>query len=98
MQHTLWWLDTNALEERGVTQRKLDQFTNLSELLAHTTDIIVANVVEPLLIVALDGVALAVDDGVGSDDAVRRRIGLDNLELHSTHATTNQEIVTCKIV
>lgn len=36
-----------------------------------------------------DGLSLAVDDGVGGDDAVRGRVQLANLELDGPHATAN---------
>ena len=34
------------------------------------------------------------DHGVWCHDAVRRRVGLDHLELHRSHTTSNQEDVT----
>lgn len=39
----LGWLDTNSLEQHRVPQGQLHQLTNLSQLLAHTTNVIVAN-------------------------------------------------------
>jgi hypothetical protein len=93
--HTLRRLDTNGLEQRGVAQRKLDQLANLGELLADATDVIVADIVQTVLVVALDRVALAVNDGIRSNDAIRQRIGLHDLELHSAHTTTHQEEIAC---
>ena len=40
---------------------------------------------------APDGLSLAVDLGVRSHYAVRRRVGLHHLELHAPHAATDQE-------
>jgi hypothetical protein len=73
-------------------ERQLDHFADLSHLLAATTDIIVADLVEVvLLLIALDGLALAVDDGVLSHNAVLRRVDLDDLELDLPHAATHDE-------
>lgn len=51
-------------------------------MLAAASDIIVTDIGQvALFIFTLDGLALGVNDGVLSDDAVLGRIGLDNLEL-----------------
>ena len=62
-------------EKRRQTKR------NLSELLSDTTDVIVANVVKPLFIFALNRLALAENDSVWSHDTEVARIGLDNLSM-----------------
>eukprot|EP00967_Tisochrysis_lutea_P005976 scaffold7040_cov31-Tisochrysis_lutea.AAC.2 len=76
-----------------MAQGKLDEFTDIGQLLAHATDIVVANVVLGLLIIALDWLALTVDDGIRSDNAILGRIRLYNLEFDSTHTSTNKEQV-----
>eukprot|EP00760_Papus_ankaliazontas_P010164 PhM_4_TR14214/c0_g1_i1/m.15161 len=90
-QNTARGLDTNGLEELRVTDRELNHLTNLSELLAAATDVVVANFVELLLVLALDGVAFTVDHCVGGNDAVRRGVHFDDFELNGTHASTHQE-------
>lgn len=42
-QDALWGLDSDGLEEHGVPQWQLHQLSDLGKLLAHTTDIVVAN-------------------------------------------------------
>ena len=45
---------------------------------------------------ALDGLALAEDDGVGRDDAVRSGLRLHHLELHGVHRLTDSvRALTC---
>ena len=80
-------LDTDGLEQGRVAQGQLNQLANLRELLAAAADVVVADVVHLLFILAVDGVALAVNDGVWRDDAARLRVGLDHLELDLAHAT-----------
>lgn len=88
-------LDTDGLEELGMTERQLDQFTDLSHLLAATTDIVVTNLVEvTLLILALDGLALAVNNCVLGNNAVLWRVDLHNLKLDLSHTTSYCEQVT----
>jgi hypothetical protein len=45
--------NTNGLEELRMTERQLDQFTDLSHLLAASTNIIVANLVEVALLTVI---------------------------------------------
>jgi hypothetical protein len=88
-------LDTDRLEELGMSQRQLDKLTDLSHLLANTTNVVVADLVEvTLLVLALDGLTFAVDDGVLCDDAKLWGIHLDNLELDLSHATSACEEIT----
>jgi hypothetical protein len=86
-------LDPERLEEGGVPERELDHFSDLRHLLAAAADVVVPDVVHLLFVLALDGIPLAVDDGVGSDDAVRRRVGLDDLELDGVHRRPDQKEV-----
>ena len=75
----LWRLDADRLEQHRVAQRQLDELADLRHLLAHAADVVVADLVELLLVLALDRLALAKDLGVGRDDAVLGRVGLDDL-------------------
>ncbi len=80
------------LEELRVTEGQLNHLTNLGHLLSAAADIVVANLVEVvLLLVALDRLALAVDDGILGDNAVLWRIHLHHLELDLPHAATDDE-------
>mmetsp|Transcript_7901 Transcript_7901/g.20402 ORF Transcript_7901/g.20402 Transcript_7901/m.20402 type:complete len:258 (+) Transcript_7901:1975-2748(+) len=76
-----------------MAQRKLDELANLCHLLAHATNVVVANVVELFLILAYDGLTLAVDLGVRRDDAILSGIRLDHLELDAAHTATHHEQV-----
>lgn len=48
---------------------------------------------------ALEGIAVAVNDGVGRHNAVLLfgRVNLHNLELHWTKAGAHNEVITCRI-
>jgi hypothetical protein len=73
---------------------QLNHFPDLSHLLAATTNVIVADLIQiVLLLVTLDGLALAVDDGVLSDDAVLGGVDLDDFELYLPHAAAHDEQV-----
>lgn len=88
-------LDTNGLEELGVAKGQFDKLTDLSHLFPATTNVIVTDLVEVvLLILALNGLALAVDDGVLRYNTVLWGIHLDNLEFYLPHTTTYCEQVT----
>jgi hypothetical protein len=63
-------LDADGLEELRVTKWQLDKLPDLRQLLAHPADVIVADVIEPLLVFALDGLTLAEDLHVVDDDAL----------------------------
>jgi hypothetical protein len=77
-----------------MAERKLNHFSDLGHLLAAATNVIISNFVKVvLLLVSLDGLALAVDDGILCDDTELWRVDLDNLELHLSHATTDNEKV-----
>ena len=71
-----------------MAEGELDHLPDLGHLLPASAD-----VVGPLLVLSLDGIALAVDDGIGSHDAVGARIGLHDLELHRMHGGADQEEV-----
>jgi hypothetical protein len=86
-------LDADGLEERRVAQRQLDELADLRELLAAAADVVIADVVHRLFVLAVDRVALAVDDGVRRDDAARLRVGLNDLELDLAHAALAGEEV-----
>jgi hypothetical protein len=78
-----------------MTERQLDQFTNLSHLLAASTNIIIANLVEvSLLVLSLDGLTLAVNNCVLGNNAVLRRVNLHNLKFDLSHTTSYCEQVT----
>ncbi|KAJ6261999.1 LOW QUALITY PROTEIN: hypothetical protein Dda_2800 [Drechslerella dactyloides] len=64
----------------------------LRHLLSAATDIVVPNVVKvALLILAVQRLALAVDNGILRDDTVLWRVDLDNFEFNLSHTTTNGE-------
>ena len=86
-------LDADRLEKLRVAQRQLDQLADGCQLLAHAANVVVAHIVHLLLILALDRLALAVDHRVRRHDAVLGRVGLDDLELDSTHAAAHKEHV-----
>ena len=90
-EHTLGRLDTESLEKLRMTQGELDHFTNLGELLAHATNIVIADIFSLLFIVTVDGVTFVEKCGLGGDNAVLGRVHVDNLELDGAEATTHDE-------
>mmetsp|Transcript_34560 Transcript_34560/g.55751 ORF Transcript_34560/g.55751 Transcript_34560/m.55751 type:complete len:456 (-) Transcript_34560:86-1453(-) len=90
-EHTPGRLDAKRLEKTWVSQRKLDNLADLCKLLAYTTNIVIANVIQTVLVVALDGLALTKNHRVGCNDAKVSWINLDDLELNGAHTTTNKE-------
>ena len=61
-------------------ERQFDHLLDLRQLFAATSDVVVADGVQSVfLFLPLDRLALAVDDGVGSDDAERGWVGFDDL-------------------
>jgi hypothetical protein len=79
-------LDTDGLEKLRVPERQLDKLSDLSHLLPAASDIIVSDLVEvALLVFALDGLALAVDNCVLCNNAVLWGVHLDDLELDRPH-------------
>lgn len=74
---------------------ELNHLTDDGHLLAATTNVVVADGIEGgLLLLALDGLTLAVDHSLGSNDAVWGGISVDNLEFNSTHSTLGKEEIT----
>lgn len=68
-ENTTRRLDTDGLEELRMPQRQLNELTDLCHLLAAAADVVIADLVEvALLVLALNWLALAVDDGILCDD------------------------------
>mmetsp|Transcript_8630 Transcript_8630/g.23423 ORF Transcript_8630/g.23423 Transcript_8630/m.23423 type:complete len:239 (-) Transcript_8630:57-773(-) len=74
-----------------MTQRQLHQLSNLRHLLPDAANIVIADVIELLLVLPDDRLALAEDLRIGSDDAVVARVGLHDLELDRPHSTAHQK-------
>lgn len=93
-QDTTGRLDTNGLEKLRMPEGQFNHFADLGHLLTAATDIIVADLIKVvLLLVTLDGLAFAVDDGILSDNTILWWVDLDNLELDLPHtAADNKEI------
>mmetsp|Transcript_37429 Transcript_37429/g.76302 ORF Transcript_37429/g.76302 Transcript_37429/m.76302 type:complete len:501 (-) Transcript_37429:109-1611(-) len=93
-KHTTGRLDAQRPKQGGMAQRQFNHLTDLRHLLPATTDIVVSHVIQLLLVLPLDGLALAVDDRVGSHNTVGGRVRLHHLELHGMHGTSHKEKVT----
>mmetsp|Transcript_57639 Transcript_57639/g.86952 ORF Transcript_57639/g.86952 Transcript_57639/m.86952 type:complete len:235 (+) Transcript_57639:1972-2676(+) len=72
---------------------QLDKLADLCQLLAHASNVVVSNVVEALLVLALDRLALTKDHCVRSNDAIVSWIRLHDLELNRPHSTADKEKV-----
>ncbi|KAI6757217.1 hypothetical protein HG531_003042 [Fusarium graminearum] len=91
-QNTSRRLNTNRLEKLGMSERKLNHLSDLGHLLSASTNIVVTDLVEVvLLLVALNGLTLAMNDSILCDDTVLWGVDLDDLELYLPHATTDDE-------
>jgi hypothetical protein len=78
-----------------VAERKLNHFSDLSHLLAASTNVVIANLVQVVLfLLSLDRFALAVNNGILGYDTVFRGIHLDDLEFNLSHTTTYDEQVS----
>ena len=64
-EHTLGRLNTKSLEKLRVTEGQLNHFTNLCELLAHATNIVIADVFGLFFIVTVDGITFVEERGLG---------------------------------
>jgi hypothetical protein len=78
-----------------MAKRKLDHFSDLSHLLAASTNVVIADLVQVvLLLFSLDRLALAMNNGILSHDTIFRGIHLYNLEFNLSHTTTYDEQVS----
>lgn len=73
---------------------EFNHFTNLGHLPLATADVVIADLVELLLVLALHWLTFTVDNRVGCHDAVGLRICLHNLELHRVHGLAHKEEVS----
>lgn len=64
--------------------------TNLRHLLAAASNVVISHIIHPLLVLSFDWLTLAVDDSIGSHDAVRGWVALHHLELHGVHGLTSK--------
>jgi hypothetical protein len=72
-----------------MSERKLDQLTNLRHLFPATTNIIVSNLIQiTLFVFSLNGLSFAMDDRVLCNNTKLWRVHLDDLELYLSHSTT----------
>lgn len=72
-------------------QGQLNHLTNLSELLAHATNIVIANILGFLFVITVDRITLVEECSLGGDDTVLGRVHVDNLELDGAESTTYNE-------
>ena len=77
-----------------MSQRKFNHFTNLCELLADTTDIIVANIFSLFFIITIDRISLVKKRGLWGYNTELGRVDIDNLELNGSESTSYDEGVT----
>ncbi len=66
-------------------QRQLDHLADLGHLFSATSNVVIPDIIKPLLVLALHGLALAVDHRVRRDDALLGRVRLHDLELDGVH-------------
>jgi hypothetical protein len=78
-----------------VAERKLNHFSDLSHLLAASTNVVIADLIQVVLfLLSLNRFALAVNNGILGHDTIFRRIHLDNLEFNLSHTTTYDKQVS----
>lgn len=77
-----------------MSKRKFNQLSNLGHLFPAASNVVVSNFVQvSFLVLTVERLALAMDDGVLSDDSEVWGIQFHNLELHLSHATSYREKV-----
>jgi hypothetical protein len=75
-----------------MSKRKFDQFSDLCHLFPTTSNIVVSNFIQvPFLILTVEWLALAMDNGILGHNSVVWRIKLDNFEFHLSHTTAHCE-------
>ena len=78
-----------------MSEWKLHKLPNLCHLFPASTNIIVSNLIQiSLLILSLNRLTLAVDDGILCHDAILRWVNLHHLEFYLSHTTTHRKEVT----
>lgn len=85
-------LDPLDLEEKTRTQQQA--FFKIYHLLAHAADVVVPDIVEPLLVLAPDRLPLTEDLRVRCHDRIRGRVGLHHFKLDRAHPSADQEGVS----
>merc|ERR1719275_277722 len=75
-------------------QWKLHHLLECGKLLPATSDVVVADSVQGILLVlSLDRLSLAMDHSIRGNNAVWRGVSLNHLELNSPHASPDDEVV-----
>ena len=77
-----------------MSQRQLNHLTNLGQLLADSTNIIVDDIFSLFLFIAVDWLTLIEKCCLRGDDTVLGWINVDNLELDWTEASSHDEGVS----
>mmetsp|Transcript_24461 Transcript_24461/g.34535 ORF Transcript_24461/g.34535 Transcript_24461/m.34535 type:complete len:283 (+) Transcript_24461:1497-2345(+) len=92
-KYPFWRFDSECSEQVGMAEGQLDHLTNGSQLLANTSEVVVAKLVQTFLIIPLDRVTITVNDCFGGNDAEFFVCGVDfhDLELDRAEPFSNQE-------
>mmetsp|Transcript_26025 Transcript_26025/g.29787 ORF Transcript_26025/g.29787 Transcript_26025/m.29787 type:complete len:462 (-) Transcript_26025:596-1981(-) len=82
---------SQSFEKSGMSQGQLDHFTNLSHLSSASSNIIISDIIQSIFVFSLDGFSFVEQHGVGSNNTVFSRFGLDNLKFNRSETTSDQE-------
>mmetsp|Transcript_72452 Transcript_72452/g.156661 ORF Transcript_72452/g.156661 Transcript_72452/m.156661 type:complete len:454 (+) Transcript_72452:1318-2679(+) len=92
-KHAAGGLHAQRLEESRMAQGQLDHLADLGHGLLAAANVVITNIVQLLLILAVHRLALAVDHRVRGDDDELTRIDANDLELDRAESTTDKEQV-----
>ena len=90
-EHTLGRLHTESLEQLRVPEWQLDHLTDLGHLLAATTDIVVADLLGVVLIVAVDRFTFVEEGRCRCYDTELAGLHVHDLELNWAETTSHKE-------
>lgn len=77
-----------------MSEGKFNHFSDGCHLFSASSDIIVADIVEFFFVFSIDGLALCVEHGVGSNDTELLGFGGDNFELDGFEVASDDEEVS----
>ena len=76
-----------------MSEGKLDHLSDGSHLLSASTNIIISNVIKLFFILAIDGLSLSIEHGVGCNDSVFFGFSCHNFELYGLEVASDEEKV-----
>mmetsp|Transcript_53913 Transcript_53913/g.120597 ORF Transcript_53913/g.120597 Transcript_53913/m.120597 type:complete len:265 (+) Transcript_53913:1452-2246(+) len=93
-QNTTWRFHSQGLEESGVAQWQLYHLADLAHGFLAAADVVIPHFVQPLLILSLHRLTLAMDDSVWGNNHELTRVNAHHLELNWPEPTPHKKEIT----